>query len=496
MVTSKFSFLSLTLLLIFFLSGCSSSMVSKEDFNKSISLVNDKLDTITYEQRKLSGLKEEVEVISAQLDYIELIAKSGINVTELRELQLQMNELKELVASSGNPSATSTELFGTVETRLDELLNSSINSLFINRELDDLLNRISDLERNNQNQYNDLLQRLSSFKSGENGDLNSKSYVSIDLFMGEISDIRSRLGKEAYDSFEIEEMGIEYQIRPGDSLWTIAKAYGISVEAIKAANEEIPDSNLIHIGDSVIIPLSLDNMLASNSVASHMGLKPDLNIMIDSIESTFGSYDNGYANPGMDFSVPAACVIKSILPGKVVKSEKLNDTYGETVIIDSGNGIRTWFSKLDSRLVFEGEFVSSGDSIGVTANKKDNLHFEIWKDNVPINPADVIFDNMGIFNVTMYTEWDDGKNPTSPVFKQGSSGNYVKSFKTIAADTTVIPAGSVVYIPFFSSSPNKGFFVVEDTGNGIKGKRIDVYTNDIDVASKFHEELLVYVVEK
>lgn len=496
MVTSKFSIVSLFLLLMFFLSGCSASTVSKEDFNKSIDLVNYKLDSIANEQRKLSGLKEEVEVISAQLDYIELVAKSGVDVTELRALQLQMQELKDLVASSNNKSATSTELYGTVENRLDELLNSSINSLFIDRELNDLVSRISSLEQSSQKQYKDLLDRLASFKNEDGESVSSQDYVSLDLFIGEVADIRSRLGKEAYDSVEVENKGIDYQVRPGDSLWTIANAYGVSVEAIKENNMDIPASNLIHVGDTLRIPISLDNLLANNAIASHMGLKPDLNIMIDSIESTFGSYDNGYANPGMDFSVPTGSVIRSILPGKVVKSGRLNDTYGETVIIDSGNGIRTWFSKLDSRLVFEGEFVSSGDSIGVTGNQKDNLHFEIWKEDVPINPADVIFDNMGIFNVTMYTEWDDGKNPTSPVFKQGSSGNYVKDFKTIAADISVIPAGSVVYIPFFSTSPNKGFFVVEDTGNGVKGKRIDVYTKDLDVASRFHEELLVYVVKK
>ena len=218
--------------------------------------------------------------------------------------------------------------------------------------------------------------------------------------------------------------------------------------------------------------------------------------MIDSIESTFGSYDHGYANPGMDFSIPPGTIIKSFLPGKVVLSKNWNDAYGETVVIDSGNGIRTWFSRLETRLVFEGEFVSPGDSIGISSQEKGNLHFEIWKENVPINPADVIFENLGTFEVTMYTEWDDGKNPTSPAFKLGSSGNYVKSYRTIAADTSVIPAGAVVFIPFFNSSPNRGFFVVEDTGSSVKGKRIDIYNHDIEIASKFHEELLVYVVKE
>ena len=42
----------------------------------------------------------------------------------------------------------------------------------------------------------------------------------------------------------------------------------------------------------------------------------------------------------------------------------------------------------------------------------------------------------------------------------------------IAADPSVIPYGSIVYIKEFNK-----YFVVEDCGGGIKGKRIDIFMN-------------------
>ncbi len=71
------------------------------------------------------------------------------------------------------------------------------------------------------------------------------------------------------------------------------------------------------------------------------------------------------------------------------------------------------------------------------------------KADVPVNPADIIFENVGTFEVTMYTEWDDAKNPTSPSFKMTASGDFVKGYRTVAADPVVIPLGSIVSYPVF-----------------------------------------------
>ncbi len=72
---------------------------------------------------------------------------------------------------------------------------------------------------------------------------------------------------------------------------------------------------------------------------------------------------------------------------------------------------------------------------------------------------------------TAYTAHDAGMDGRGITF----SGALVEEYHTIAVDPEVIPLGSLVCIPHFEGAPNKGWFVAQDTGSAIKGKRIDVY---------------------
>ena len=45
-----------------------------------------------------------------------------------------------------------------------------------------------------------------------------------------------------------------YTVRKGDTLWGIAKRYGVALTALIAANPGIRNPNLIYPGDKVVIP--------------------------------------------------------------------------------------------------------------------------------------------------------------------------------------------------------------------------------------------------
>ena len=45
-----------------------------------------------------------------------------------------------------------------------------------------------------------------------------------------------------------------YMVRKGDTLWGIAKRYGVALTALIAANPQIKNPNLIYPGDRVNIP--------------------------------------------------------------------------------------------------------------------------------------------------------------------------------------------------------------------------------------------------
>ncbi|AJY77788.1 hypothetical protein VN24_16275 [Paenibacillus beijingensis] len=68
-----------------------------------------------------------------------------------------------------------------------------------------------------------------------------------------------------------------------------------------------------------------------------------------------------------------------------------------------------------------------------------------------------------------------GKRPGHPLYGITYSGVKVKraEVSTVAADTSVFPIGTLLYIPGY------GYGIVADTGSAIKGKRIDLYFDTI-----------------
>jgi 3D (Asp-Asp-Asp) domain-containing protein len=66
---------------------------------------------------------------------------------------------------------------------------------------------------------------------------------------------------------------------------------------------------------------------------------------------------------------------------------------------------------------------------------------------------------------------------------RGAAGTAITPLRTIAADTSVLPMGTVVYIPELDGAPRgetgetvDGCFVVEDRGLRVKGEHVDVFT--------------------
>jgi 3D (Asp-Asp-Asp) domain-containing protein len=87
-----------------------------------------------------------------------------------------------------------------------------------------------------------------------------------------------------------------------------------------------------------------------------------------------------------------------------------------------------------------------------------------------------------------------GKSKNHPAYGITKSGLKVKRdlYSTIAADTTVFPIGTVLWIPGY------GYGVVADTGSAIKGNRIDLYFNTVEeVYDKWGKKTIdVYVVQR
>lgn len=76
---------------------------------------------------------------------------------------------------------------------------------------------------------------------------------------------------------------------------------------------------------------------------------------------------------------------------------------------------------------------------------------------------------------------------------RGAMGQAVTPLRTIAVDDTVIPLGSVVYIPEYDGMPrpdgskHDGCFIAEDRGSKVQGFHVDVFTGDPSTTKSWNQ---------
>ena len=97
---------------------------------------------------------------------------------------------------------------------------------------------------------------------------------------------------------------------------------------------------------------------------------------------------------GIDIKADKTTVVKASESG-TIKSIKNDPRYGLTIVIEHDDQYQTIYSNLlTSEFVVEGEKVEKGQAIGTVGNTavfeiadEPHLHFEIWKDSLPVDPT-------------------------------------------------------------------------------------------------------------
>jgi murein DD-endopeptidase MepM/ murein hydrolase activator NlpD len=101
----------------------------------------------------------------------------------------------------------------------------------------------------------------------------------------------------------------------------------------------------------------------------------------------------GKAHKGIDIARPSNRTIKAADNGKVV-SAGYDGGYGNKIVIDHQNGLRTVYAHLDSIGVSVGQTVSQGSAIGVMGSTGNStgvhLHFEVYKNGALQNPLNYV----------------------------------------------------------------------------------------------------------
>lgn len=215
-----------------------------------------------------------------------------------------------------------------------------------------------------------------------------------------------------------------YVVKGGDSLSKIARGHGVSVDALKSAND-LTGSN-IRIGQSLTIPGAGANTLDPSSTASVRPAQPPkvytppVQAADDSVAAKtkgdtasiapaatgidkfrwpargqvitgFAKSENGKRNDGIDISMPTGTPVKAAENGVVIYSGDGLKEYGKTVLIRHDDGLVTVYAHADQLNVNRGDKVARGQVIASSGMsgvaKTPRLHFEVRKNASPVDPT-------------------------------------------------------------------------------------------------------------
>lgn len=99
---------------------------------------------------------------------------------------------------------------------------------------------------------------------------------------------------------------------------------------------------------------------------------------------------------GIDIVAPIGTPIKAAADGNVVFSDYTSSA-GYLVVLHHAGGYMSFYRHNSRNLVAVNQIVKQGDVIAFLGNSGESssgphLHFEIWKDGVPLDPREMLFD--------------------------------------------------------------------------------------------------------
>jgi murein DD-endopeptidase MepM/ murein hydrolase activator NlpD len=190
--------------------------------------------------------------------------------------------------------------------------------------------------------------------------------------------------------------GVFHMVREGQGLSDIARAYVVPLKEVLSANRKAADADL-KPGEILCLPhgrflWDTDSAwILLNALAKTAGF-------IRPIAARFADAYGQRMHPvlqkeafhgGLDLAAGMGTPVMAAQDGRVI-FEGPRGTYGNTVILDHGMGLTSWYGHLSQTLARQGQSVKRGDVIGKVGRTGratgPHLHFEVRKNNQPQNP--------------------------------------------------------------------------------------------------------------
>jgi len=182
-----------------------------------------------------------------------------------------------------------------------------------------------------------------------------------------------------------------HRVVAGDTQFGLSWRYGVSWADIAVANNLPPDATLRR-GQELLIP----------SIIPPRGDEPPAAATPPPPPPRFawplsGTVRRGFAasgrseHPGLDIVATAGTAVRAAAEGRVIFAGTEPQQYGNLVVVDHGGGWHSAYGFLSRITVHEGDRVRAGERVGLVGRTgqatRDELHFELRRDNRPVDPV-------------------------------------------------------------------------------------------------------------
>jgi murein DD-endopeptidase MepM/ murein hydrolase activator NlpD len=188
-----------------------------------------------------------------------------------------------------------------------------------------------------------------------------------------------------------------HRVQRGETLWSIAKRYGVSVEALVRENR-ISDVSRVEVGQRLAIPAGRNlpgpagagAAVARGSDVTRLSAEGFIWPVQGKVISIFGTRWRGRVNKGIDIQSRAGMEVRAARSGKVSFVHEGLPGFGKTIILEHAEGFASVYAYVGEILVRQGDWVSQRQviaSVGETGRTQvPALHFEIRRNQKAQNP--------------------------------------------------------------------------------------------------------------
>ncbi|MEM5948852.1 M23 family metallopeptidase [Spirochaetia bacterium 38H-sp] len=195
-----------------------------------------------------------------------------------------------------------------------------------------------------------------------------------------------------------------YAVKKGDTLFSIARRWGIKVSAIKSANSLSSDN--IKVGDLLIIPTDISLNPGSKSDIAVTEVEEDnapSDATVQQASAAVFSSDWMWPHPGKRYLIKGKVSgvgisasdgepVYAVVPGKVIWAGPYG-AYGLVVMVESAGGYVYVYGGNKSLDVSPGDVIGRGDVLGYVGRSpyrgSYDVFFFVYKNGRPVDPLKI-----------------------------------------------------------------------------------------------------------